>query len=372
MKNVYYHFWKPERIATPISELLSRLNLYAEIFQKESQGHSLKVLISKKDFQLIPKSEIYSSISFIEVSYSNNNLVNIARIQRVVKRIDKFPALWIPNDPFKSFGIAVLLKLIFFRKMKIQLQLHGIVPKGFKGGLKTQITKLLLYISMLFSFSIRTVSQDEFERFRKLRILRNRKIYFAPVPVNIPIEVKPTQYLATSKKKIVSLGRIHKERGIDLLVQVIQSTSHLGEEIEFHIIGDGELLPKLRQSLSEEIQSGFCTVYGELRGEELSDVLLQMDTLINCAPIESYGLAMREALMQGVSIFALENQANRALRQQYPAFVVLFRDVRDAVGMIERGSAFREISSADMFKIRDDFRAQNLIYVNSVAQSWLS
>ena len=371
MKNVFYHFWKPERIATPIGELLSRLNLYADIFQKESCGQTLKVLISEKDFRLIARPEIYSSISFIQVSYSNNNLVNLMKIQRAVKRIDKFPGLWIPNDPFKSFGIAVLLKLIFFRKMKIQLQLHGIVPRNLKGGLKPQITGFLLYVSMLFSYSIRTVSQDEFERFRKLKLLRNRKIFLAPVPVNIPEEVNAHKHVASSKMKIISLGRIHEERGIYLLSEIIKSTVSPSSDVEFHIVGAGELLPELRQILSQEIKSGICTVYGDLRGEDLSSVLLQMDTLINCAPIESYGLAMREALMNGVSIFALENQATKALQMQYPAYVILFRNTIEATAMIKERSAFREIACVEALKIRDDFREQNLKHIISVAQSWL-
>ena len=371
MKNVYYHFWKPERIATPIDELLSRLNLYADIYQTQSHGKVLKVLISEKDFRLIARHEIYSSISFIQVSYGKNNLINLMKIQRAVKRVDKFPGLWIPNDPFKSFGIAVLLKLIFFRKMKIQLQLHGIVPRNLKGGLKPQITGLLLYISMLFSYSIRTVSQAEFERLRKLKLLSNKKIFLAPVPVSIPEEVTAHKHVASSKMKIVSLGRIHEERGIYLLSEIIQSTVSSSGDVEFHIVGSGELLPKLRQSLSQEIKSGLCTVYGDLRGEELSSVLLQMDTLINCAPIESYGLAMREALMRGVSIFALENQATKALRMQYPAFVVLFHDAIDATAMIKERSAFREIASAEVLKIREEFRDQNLKHISSLAQSWL-
>ena len=371
MKNVYYHFWKPERIASPIGELLSRLNLYADIYQKQSHGQTLKVLISEKDFRLIAKPEIYSSVSFIQVSYGKNNLINLLKIQRAVKRIDKFPGLWIPNDPFKSFGMAVLLKLIFFHKMKIQLQLHGIVPRILKGGLKPKLIGFLLYISMLFSYSIRTVSQDEFERFRKLKLLSNKKIFLAPVPVNIPEEVNAHKHVAPSTMKIVSLGRIHEERGINLLSEIIQSTVSPSSDVEFHIVGGGDLLPKLRQSLSREIKSGLCTMYGDLRGEELSAVLLQMDTLINCAPIESYGLAMREALMKGVSIFALENQATKALRLQYPAFVVLFRDAIDATAMIREGSAFREIASADVLKIRDEFRDQNRKHINSVAQSWL-
>ncbi len=371
MKNVYYHFWKPERIATPTGELLARLNLYAGVFQKESHGRTLRVLISEKDFRLIPRPEVYSSISFVQVSYSNNNLVNLMKIQRAVKRIDKFPGLWIPNDPFKSFGIAVLLKLIFFHDMKIQLQLHGIVPRNLKGGLKPKIAGFLLYISMLFSYSIRTVSHDEFERIRKLKLLSKKKIFLAPIPVNIPREVNGHKHGASSKMRIVSLGRIHEERGIYLLSEIIQSTISASTDVEFHIVGSGELLPALRQRLSQEIQSGLCTVYGDLRGEDLSSVLIKMDTLINCAPIESYGLAMREALLQGVSIFALENQATEALRMQYPAYVVLFHDAIDATGKILERAAFREIDCAAMLNIRDDFRAQNLKHINFVAQSWL-
>ncbi len=371
MKNVYYHFWKPERIATPVGELLSRLNLYADIFQEKSHGQTLKVLIGEKDFSLIERHEIYSSISFIQVPYGKNNLVNLLKIQRAVKRIDKVPGLWIPNDPFKSFGIAVLLKLIFFRKMKIQLQLHGIVPRFLKGGLKPQVTRLLLFISMLFSYSIRTVSQDEFDRFRKLKLLSNKKIFLAPVPVNIPEQVNANKHVTSLKMKIVSLGRIHEERGIYLLSEIIQSTISSSSEVEFHIVGSGELLPQLRQGLSQEIESGLCILHGDLRGEELSSVLLQMDTLINCAPMESYGLAMREALMRGISIFALENQATKTLRMQYPAFVVLFRDAIEASAMIKERSAFQKIAEAEVLKIRDDFRDQNLKHITSVAQSWL-
>ncbi len=370
MGSVFYHLWKPERIATPLTDLLLRLNLYADVYRRKSNGETLKVLISQKDFKLVSKPEVYSAITFIQVSYGRNNLFNLLNIQRVVKRIDNFPTLWIPNDPFKSYGIALILKFFFFRKMKIQLQLHGLIPKNFRGTFKSRVTRVLYFFSILFSYNIRIVSRNEFEWLCQKRLFRNKKFFYAPVPVKVPSRTQLLRKL-TSECNLVFLGRIHEERGINLLIQIIQSTSHICDNVKFHIIGGGGRSAYLRKMLSKQIDSGFCTVHGELHGEELSTALRKMDILINCAPIESYGLAMREALMQGVSILALTNDATVALHKQFPDYVVLFRDAWDATQIIKDCSAFRKIDSVEILKIRECFSVENLRNIDEVAKSWL-
>jgi glycosyltransferase involved in cell wall biosynthesis len=174
-----------------------------------------------------------------------------------------------------------------------------------------------------------------------------------------------------SNRNIVFLGRIHEERGIDLLIQIVKSVVSQNSQVKFHIIGDGELLPLLRERLSGEVQSGFCTMYGSLHGEELSSALRKMAMLINCAPVESYGLAMREALMQGLPIFALKNEATMALQQQFPAYVVLFQDAKDAAKSIVDYSTFQEIDRSEVLKIREYFLVDNIRNIDAVAQSWV-
>jgi len=368
-KEVFYHFWKPERIATPIPELLFRLNLYAEAYTKKSGGNTLKVLIKDKDLTHIGDPNIYAGITFVVVPYVRNNVVNLFRMRKRIRHISLTPSLFIPNDPYRSFALVFLLKIFFFNGVKLQLQLHGTISGGFTLSLKKQVMRWATVCAILLSHSIRTVSESDFKRLSSFQILKKKEIFYAPVPVHLPNSLKGFSNTRI-QKNIIFLGRIHEERGIDILIEVVKTCNFSNSNFIFHIVGDGPRLSELRHTLATQTSTGGCVFHGEIHGESLVKVLRDMDVLLSCAPKESYGLAMREALLEGVPVFALVNDATRNLKEQFKDHVALFESVSEALHVLFNHLEILKISEKQTAHIRETLFLENLANIDSVAKSW--
>ena len=369
-KEVFYHFWKPERIATPIPELLFRLNLYAEAYTKKSRGNTLNVLIKDKDLSHVSHPNTYTGINFVVVHYARNNVVNLFRMQKRIRHICPTPSLFIPNDPYRSFALMFLLKAFFFNGVKIQLQLHGTIPRGFALSLRTQAMRSAAVCAILLSHSIRTVSESDFKRLSSFQILKKKEIFYAPVPVSLPYKFKGFSNTRI-QKNIIFLGRIHEERGIDMLIEVVKACNFSNSNHVFHIVGDGPRLTDLKHKLETQTSDGSCVFYGEIHGEGLINVLQDMDALLSCAPKESYGLAMREALMEGVPVIALANDATHKLKVQFKDHVALFESVSEAVRLLFDQVESLKISEEQTARIRETLFLENLANIDSVAKSWI-
>jgi hypothetical protein len=73
-----------------------------------------------------------------------------------------------------------------------------------------------------------------------------------------------------------------------------------------------------------------------------------------CAPHEGYGLSIREAVMQGVFVIALENEGTREAMRLFPESVYLFNTDDEAAVLLE--------------KFRDKNLSQEITKINQVRQ----
>jgi hypothetical protein len=73
----------------------------------------------------------------------------------------------------------------------------------------------------------------------------------------------------------------------------------------------------------------------------------KLNCLLVCAPQEGYGLSIREAVMQGVFVIALENKGTREARELFPESVYLFKTVDEAAALMKkfRDKIFNQITT---------------------------
>jgi glycosyltransferase involved in cell wall biosynthesis len=91
--------------------------------------------------------------------------------------------------------------------------------------------------------------------------------------------------------------------------------------------------------------------------------------LLNCAPSEGYGLAMREAILSGTPVIALRNEGTSELKSKFPEMVFLFNTVDEAVREI-KAHLGQEVSLDLVKKYRQEQAASDEIAVQSLIDSW--
>lgn len=86
--------------------------------------------------------------------------------------------------------------------------------------------------------------------------------------------------------------------------------------------------------------------------------------LLSTAPAESYGMAMREAVMQGCAVVSYTNSGSNDVAKQYPDSVNLFTDVSGGANLII-DSMNNQISIQKVERYRNEFmRLQKKTSIN--------
>jgi glycosyltransferase involved in cell wall biosynthesis len=111
------------------------------------------------------------------------------------------------------------------------------------------------------------------------------------------------------------LGRIHKDRGVDLLVPLIAPVIKLHPEIQLKIAGEGPYQTELEDQIKSAGLSANISFLGHIDERELSRFWLEIDILISLAPSESYGRSIREALVAGVPVWATPSSGVKELQE---------------------------------------------------------
>jgi glycosyltransferase involved in cell wall biosynthesis len=98
------------------------------------------------------------------------------------------------------------------------------------------------------------------------------------------------------------LGRIDEEKGIRTLAAVAEA---LPEDVTFRFVGDGDLLPWLREELSGEIDAGRVELAGWVDHDEVPAELDRLRLLVMpSSPTEGLPTTILEALACGTPVYA--------------------------------------------------------------------
>jgi len=133
-----------------------------------------------------------------------------------------------------------------------------------------------------------------------------------PVPLNGEIDTSVGER-DRSHKVIAFVGRIQRERNIELFISLTKYFLTRDSAISVYVIGDG---PDLEYMKSEfrTIGNSEIVFMGHLSSLDLDRIWKRIGVLISTATTESYGRAMREALCHGTSVLALESNGAARLK----------------------------------------------------------
>lgn len=299
--------------------LVERQNLYSSYFAKARGDKFEKSLVLYSGTSQPIRSR---SFDYIEpIWLGSAKLSNLAFFIKSLKQIQLIAQnqriILIAGTPFQPLLIARLLSSRF-RSVLIQVSIHGEL-----GGVKQNYLKFKFLKSQLKRVSgIRFVSRTQREEFNQELKIDLVPSVVTPVPIEVntePVSVKPENLT------LAFVGRVHAERDPVLWAEI----AHSLPKKKKLIVGDGPLLNSMKEALPD------AEFLGNLSNREIDKAWSRVGVLLSTAPFESYGLAVREALLHGVPVVARESAGVRDLALKFPKLVRLFHEASEASKLIE-------------------------------------
>ena len=126
--------------------------------------------------------------------------------------------------------------------------------------------------------------------------------YVSANPINFPLTFNLTQYRDID---FVFIGRMVEQKSPELTINSFANYLACFKPNEtscLHLIGDGELLEKMKELVIALNLEKSCFFHGELNIEETMIVLKRSKVLVSTSTIEGFGLARLEALANGCCV----------------------------------------------------------------------
>jgi glycosyltransferase involved in cell wall biosynthesis len=229
---------------------------------------------------------------------------------------DMNPLLILAGDPWISFFSGYILMKILRQDIPIQVQIHADVSdqNWVKINLKNKIKSRIIGFSVSKSASVRVVSPEIGNWLSNKYPNTKSKIVVSPIPLNIS-ETNTPKLIPNS---LGFVGRMEKDRGIDLLPQVATLIHKFDPNTRLILIGEGRLLTKISSEIKNKLPNMDVKNYGYLNGSDFENKLSEIGVLLSFAPSESYGRTVRECLLRGIPVFAVNSKSMSYLEKQYP------------------------------------------------------
>lgn len=224
------------------------------------------------------------------------------------------------------------------------IQAHGSVLPTFEKQWLKKIFDLIWGTRILKDASkLIAVSNIEKEQYLTMGIHEN-KIEIIPNGIDITEYERLPKYgefrkkygIATDEKIILYLGRLHKRKGIDFLINSFSCLLNLNQEVILVIAGpdDGFLdnLLKLVRKLGIKDRILFT---GYLSKVEKYEVLVDADLLVYPGILEIFGLVPFEAILCGTPVIVTDDcGCGEIIKEAQCGFLVTFGDTQELCNIL--------------------------------------
>jgi glycosyltransferase involved in cell wall biosynthesis len=346
------------------SEILQRLDFYAEVFYSINFNNSMKLRVAvtnSKDTTY--ENFLYKNLEIIIVSRRVISFLLKVRFHR--KIISPAPSTLIAGDLVYGFISALLIKYPSRYGTRIQTQIHGdtyssSTVNSLKSFLRILVTRLNLYCSN----SIRIVSEFQIEELK--RFTRSETDFVvSPIPLNYK---KISTNRLTNRSGIGLIGRIHKERGLDEFLEIMYNLQKRRISELVYVIGEGPGKKFLLKKLKNSDLDNSVVFLGHLTPDELCIQYARLKVMISCAPTEGYGLSLREAALSGVQVVARKSAGSIAASQDFGSHIHLYSSIGEASDLIvenllKESAPFSNLQTINLQKKREIQGLKN--WVNS-------
>lgn len=357
-----FYLPRAKSVSTKFDDLLARWQIYAENISQLSQRRIQLEFCTNRSFD----ESYYPNLR--SINCGNSRIAQFFFLYREMRR-DNVSKMLITANNYDALLICIIVRKLS-KQVKVQTALHMEISSinklmGWKGIVK----KVFLNSLIPYVDNLRLVRASEVPRAMGQFYLRFDQVVVCPLPIS-PNHLLSLEQLTTSLPRhetIGYVGRIHEERDpflwVDLASKILASKPH----VRLLVAGDGPL----RQAMQSRLSSFQNRVdfKGSLNSSEIATIWAQVKTLLITAPSESYGMAAREALLNGCFVVAPDVEAYRELKEMVPSGLFLYRNQSEALSVID--IALNEnFSLTDIQSFREAFFIEQKKHLRNLALSW--
>ncbi len=360
MRNVVFFSSNISRVATNQDDLLSRFQGYAQKAEKVLRSNFECVHLLIGGVYQINRIE---SMNNIKIAVLSRFIPAQYIALRIYLKSLKGQTTLISGDNHLSLLICLLVKCRN-SDIRLQISIHTSVCALLNSANIAEKLKLkFLLLNIRFIDSIRVVSNSDLENLQKVIPYYKGEIFVAPVPIEIP----KTALDRKLSNIVAMVGRLHSERGIEECPAIFKELRVVRPESKIMLIGDGPERAWLEIQLDDfEPKPEFT---GSLKQSDIQDKWSEIHVLLSCAPSESYGMALREALVNGVFVVARKNETTELLQAQFPSVMKVFASTSEAAVFIN-GFFNQVFSPNDVLAVRQAIKSEQDRDLAKLAKSW--
>jgi glycosyltransferase involved in cell wall biosynthesis len=293
------------------ADVLERHNSYLKEYERKF-SEPLEIIVLG-----IVTNSFTEAVRGYAVSSRTRNFIKFALLSAKFVKNHNSPVL-VASDPWFSFLSCLAIKRLINPKTIIQLQLHGQYLKGHPMRLRNIAIKTYIQWGIKKTDQTRFVNMSEYKYFMGGSTMKvQEKAFFAPVPLNKVFLENIPKLSPPRPLTIGFVGRIQSERGLPLFIKVAGNLKRALPELRAIVVGTGPDREIFKKSLKESFE-GDLLMLDYLTPTELKSQMANIGVLLSCAPRESYGRAMREAVLSGVPVLAIRSDGALSLRNSLP------------------------------------------------------
>lgn len=343
---------------------------YSEILSALSTENELNlVVISSGDVEEVDSS---GNADFYQIRCGKFNPIKfIFTSRKTIKNNGLNAKVLVCGDPWESFLIAKAVQCLLRNKPKLQVQIHADISDSnwHEQSLKRKIRSKFQLLAIKSSDQVRVVSEKLKDYVQSID--ESKEVIIAP----IPIRLKRNRDFRDLRKRdslvqIGFFGRLHPDRGTKELVKIVEKLKRQRDDFRIVIAGEGPDKDFLIRSLSEILREDRFIYLGYLDHDALGNQLEYLDVYLSLAPAESYGLGIREAILFGVPVVAIESNGSVNAQREFGKENISI--IRTDVAPSELSSildrALLSVNRGDVVKI---IEKENEINVEKLIKSWL-
>ncbi|WP_048190966.1 glycosyltransferase [Methanobacterium sp. SMA-27] len=289
-----------------------------------AMGHEVTVYTTDGCIEVTPNNKHAKNIEGLKVYYFKNIS---KKIKSKFQIANPFYLPIIARKEIKNYDIihihehrTILAVIICYYAKKSNIpyiiQAHGsVMPIFQKTNLKKFFDRLWGYNILKNASKVIALTNTELEQYKKMGV-NEEKIDIIPNGINLSIldqipekgKFRQKYSINENEKIILYLGRIHKRKGIDILLNAFPDISDNLSHVKLVIVGpDDGFLKTIENQSKTLIKEGKVIITGPLYDEEKWEAYTDADVLVYPAIHEIFGLVPFEAILCDTSVVVTKN-----------------------------------------------------------------
>lgn len=142
------------------------------------------------------------------------------------------------------------------------------------------------------------------------------------------LDYYPTNTSLLEDKRIISVGRLSKEKGYLDLIDVFKYVNEVYPEWHLDIIGDGPEKEKIEKKINDYKLNEFATLHGFQNKDYINNMLEKSSIYVMCSLTEAFPIVLLEAFSFGIPAvsFTSANGANEIITDNWDGYLIKDRD----------------------------------------------